>query len=113
MSTSRLRFWSLHQSKVAALIVCGLQDARPARDVHGRQHYFTARINHTFLRSFDVIDREVVLPVRRNPFGHPRVEVIDEFSDAHTRLYRTDTMGISTFLMDAGGGIAAKSYATQ
>jgi len=50
---------------------------------------------------------------RRNPFGHPRVEVIDEFADAHTRLYRTDTMGVSTFLMDAGGGITAKSYASQ
>jgi len=50
---------------------------------------------------------------RRNPFGHPRVEVIDEFADAHTRLYRTDTMGVSTFLMDADGGITAKSYASQ
>ncbi len=49
---------------------------------------------------------------RRNPFGHPRVEVLDEFAAAHTRLYRTDTMGVATFLLSADGGIAAKSYAT-
>ncbi|HXB62718.1 MAG TPA: ComEC/Rec2 family competence protein, partial [Acidobacteriaceae bacterium] len=48
---------------------------------------------------------------RRNPFGHPRVEVLDEFAAAHTRLYRTDTMGVATFLLSADGGIAAKSYA--
>jgi len=50
---------------------------------------------------------------RRNPFGHPRVEVLDEFAAAHTRLYRTDTMGVSTFLLDPSGHIEAKSYASN
>jgi competence protein ComEC len=50
---------------------------------------------------------------RRNPFGHPRVEILDEFADAHTRLYRTDTMGVSTFLLDSDGHIQAKSYASS
>jgi competence protein ComEC len=50
---------------------------------------------------------------RRNPFGHPRVEVVDEFAGAHTRLYRTDTMGVSTFLLDSNGRIEAKSYASN
>jgi competence protein ComEC len=50
---------------------------------------------------------------RRNPFGHPRVEVIDEFAASHTLLYRTDTMGVATFLMDPGGRIEAKSYASN
>jgi competence protein ComEC len=49
---------------------------------------------------------------RRNPFGHPRVEVLDEFAAARTRLYRTDTMGVATFLLSEDGGITAKSYAT-
>lgn len=50
---------------------------------------------------------------RRNPFGHPRAEVLDEFADAHTRLYRTDTMGISSFLLSSDGRIEAKSYASN
>jgi competence protein ComEC len=50
---------------------------------------------------------------RRNPFGHPRVEVLDEFAAAHTRLYRTDTMGVSTFLLNSDGRIQSKSYASN
>jgi competence protein ComEC len=37
---------------------------------------------------------------RRNPFGHPRVSVLDELGAAHVRVYRTDTMGLSSFLLD-------------
>jgi competence protein ComEC len=50
---------------------------------------------------------------RHNPFGHPRIEVVDEFANSHTLLYRTDRMGISTFLLDAGGRIRASSYASN
>jgi len=50
---------------------------------------------------------------RHNPFGHPRIEVLDEFADRHVPLYRTDMMGVSTFLLDAGGGIKASSYASN
>lgn len=37
---------------------------------------------------------------RRNPFGHPRVSVLNELGAAHVHVYRTDTMGLSTFLLD-------------
>jgi competence protein ComEC len=50
---------------------------------------------------------------RHNPFGHPRVQILNEFAAAHTRLYRTDTMGVATFLMDARGSIVSGSYASN
>src|SRR3984885_7776256 len=65
-----LRFRSLHESKVAVLVVWGLQDARASGHVHGRQHYFAARFDHTLLGRFDVVDGEVELPVRRNTLRH-------------------------------------------
>lgn len=37
---------------------------------------------------------------RRNPFGHPRVSVLDELGMAHVRVYRTDTMGLRSFLLN-------------
>ncbi|MGC2511388.1 MAG: ComEC/Rec2 family competence protein, partial [Acidobacteriaceae bacterium] len=35
----------------------------------------------------------VISAGRRNPFGHPRVSVLDELGAAHVRVYRTDTLG--------------------
>jgi competence protein ComEC len=40
-----------------------------------------------------------------NTFGHPRVEVIDRIAAAHTRLYRTDEFGLTTFLLGRDGAI--------
>lgn len=40
-----------------------------------------------------------------NTFGHPRYEVIDRIAEAHTRLYRTDEFGLTTFLLGREGGI--------
>ena len=37
---------------------------------------------------------------RHNPFGHPRVPVLDELGAAHVRVYRTDTLGLRTFLLN-------------
>ncbi|MHB1935165.1 MAG: ComEC/Rec2 family competence protein [Acidobacteriaceae bacterium] len=37
---------------------------------------------------------------RNNPFGHPRVSVLDELGNAHVRVYRTDTLGLSSFLLN-------------
>ena len=50
--------------------------------------------------------RDAVVSVgRNNTFGHPRAEVIDRIAAAHTRLYRTDEFGLTTFLLDKDGGI--------
>lgn len=37
---------------------------------------------------------------RHNPFGHPRVSVLDALSAAHVQVYRTDTLGLSSFMLD-------------
>ncbi|WP_213803805.1 ComEC/Rec2 family competence protein [Granulicella sp. dw_53] len=42
---------------------------------------------------------------RANTFGHPRGEVIERIAEGHTRLYRTDEFGLTTFLLDRDGGI--------
>lgn len=50
--------------------------------------------------------KEAVVSVgRKNRFGHPRTEVIDRIASAGARLYRTDTFGLTTFLLDRDGGI--------
>jgi competence protein ComEC len=50
--------------------------------------------------------KDAVISVGKgNTFGHPRVEVIDRIAATHTRLYRTDEFGLTTFLLDRDGGI--------
>ncbi len=50
--------------------------------------------------------REAVVSVGRgNRFGHPRTEVIDRIAQSGSKLYRTDTFGLTTFLVDRDGGI--------
>jgi competence protein ComEC len=50
--------------------------------------------------------RDAVVSVGRgNTFGHPRFEVIERMAEAHTKLYRTDEFGLTTFLLDKAGGI--------
>jgi competence protein ComEC len=45
----------------------------------------------------------------QNTFGHPRPEIIARLAAAHTRLYRTDRFGLTTFLLTPDGRIAASS----
>lgn len=42
----------------------------------------------------------VISAGRHNPFGHPKVSVLDELGAAHVRVYRTDTLGLSSFLLN-------------
>lgn len=55
----------------------------------------------------------VISAGRHNPFGHPRVSVLDALAAAHVRVYRTDTLGLSTFLLNGNtvqpGRIPAQS----
>jgi competence protein ComEC len=49
---------------------------------------------------------EAVISVgRNNPFGHPRAEVIQRFAEEHTRLYRTDLFGLTSFLLSSDGAL--------
>jgi len=48
-----------------------------------------------------------------NTFGHPRAEVIARLAAAHTHVYRTDRMGLTTFLLSSDGRIAAAGAASN
>lgn len=49
---------------------------------------------------------------RRNFYGHPRYEVLDELQSARVRSYRTDLLGLSTFYFD-GTKVKASVWAAQ
>ena len=55
-----------------------------------------------------VAPRDAVVSVGRgNSFGHPRFEVIERIAERHTKLYRTDEFGLTTFVLDREGDIRA------
>ncbi|MGC2546622.1 MAG: ComEC/Rec2 family competence protein, partial [Silvibacterium sp.] len=47
---------------------------------------------------------------RRNFYGHPRREVLEELQEAHIRTYRTDMLGMSSFYLD-GKRVTAAAWA--
>ncbi|HVT97285.1 MAG TPA: hypothetical protein VHE33_07230, partial [Acidobacteriaceae bacterium] len=49
---------------------------------------------------------------RRNFYGHPRPEVLDELQISHVRTFRTDTLGLSTFYFD-GNSVHAAVWAAE
>ncbi len=42
----------------------------------------------------------VISDGRNNPFGHPCVPVLDALDAMHVHVYRTDTLGLTTFLLN-------------
>jgi competence protein ComEC len=48
-----------------------------------------------------------------NTFGHPRPEVIQRLIDAHAHVFRTDRLGLSTFVLSSDGRIYAQSGASN
>jgi competence protein ComEC len=49
---------------------------------------------------------------RRNFYGHPRREVLEELQAAHVRTWRTDMLGLSTFYLD-GRSVQASVWAER
>lgn len=50
---------------------------------------------------------------RRNFYGHPRHEILEELQDAHVKTFRTDMLGLSTFYLDGSHVIASPWAATR
>jgi competence protein ComEC len=51
--------------------------------------------------------RDAVISMGRwNTFGHPRAEVIERFAEARVKLFRTDEMGLTTFIVGRDGSVA-------
>ena len=60
-----------------------------------------------------VAPQDAVISVgSRNTFGHPRPEIIQRLHDAHTRVFRTDQFGLTTFLLSRDGQISALTAAS-
>ena len=55
----------------------------------------------------------VISDGKGNPFGHPRAEVIARFAEAGTHLYRTDEMGLTTFLLTLNGRVRVLTGAAE
>ncbi len=47
---------------------------------------------------------------RKNFYGHPRHEILEELEGSHVRTYRTDMFGATTFYLD-GRGVSAEPWA--
>ncbi len=50
---------------------------------------------------------------RRNFYGHPRHEILEELEAAHVRTYRTDMFGATTFYLDGQRVTAAPWAGTE
>ena len=48
-----------------------------------------------------------------NTFGHPRPEIIQRLADAHARLFRTDRLGLTTFVLSRDGRISTITDASN
>ncbi len=55
----------------------------------------------------------VISAGRQNPFGHPMPQVVEEFAADHIQLYRTDLLGVSTFLLGRDGSVRTRTYASN
>ncbi|HEV2646194.1 MAG TPA: ComEC/Rec2 family competence protein [Acidobacteriaceae bacterium] len=58
--------------------------------------------------------RDAVISVgRQNTFGHPRPEILERLAAQHTRIFRTDQSGLTTFLLSSDGGIVVAPPASN
>jgi competence protein ComEC len=62
---------------------------------HGSRTSTTPKFLAAVIPSFAVISVG-----RRNFYGHPRIEVLNELQADHIRTYRTDALGVSTFYLN-------------
>jgi competence protein ComEC len=58
--------------------------------------------------------RDAVISVGlQNTFGHPRPEIVARLAAAHTRVYRTDEFGLTTFRLSRDGRISESTGASN
>jgi competence protein ComEC len=54
----------------------------------------------------------VISVAHRNPYGHPKREVLQRLQDNHVRTFRTDAMGATSFYLD-GNSVSAQPWAAR
>ena len=50
----------------------------------------------------------IISVAHHNPYGHPKLEVLDRLQDSHVRTFRTDALGATTFYLD-GNAVTART----
>jgi competence protein ComEC len=54
----------------------------------------------------------VISVAHRNPYGHPKWEVLRRLQDDHVRTFRTDALGATSFYLD-GNSVSARPWAAR
>jgi competence protein ComEC len=54
----------------------------------------------------------VISAAHRNPFGHPKREILDRLQQDHVRTFRTDSLGATSFYLD-GTSVSAETLAVS
>jgi competence protein ComEC len=74
---------------------------------HGSKTSTTARFLTAVAPSYAIIS-----VAHRNPYGHPKLEVLHRLQDNHIRTFRTDALGATSFYLD-GSGVRVEPLATK
>jgi competence protein ComEC len=86
----------------AAMVAAGL--VHPVTLLKVAHHGSRTSSTQPFLDAAQPEDA-VISVGRRNPFGHPRPEIVTRIAAEHTRVFRTDEFGLTTFLLTPDGRI--------
>ncbi len=54
----------------------------------------------------------VISVAHHNPYGHPKLEVLDRLQDSHVRTFRTDALGATSFYLD-GNTVTAQPWSAK
>jgi competence protein ComEC len=54
----------------------------------------------------------VISVAHHNPYGHPRIEVLERLQDEHVRTFRTDALGATSFYLN-GKSVTAQALAAR
>jgi competence protein ComEC len=54
----------------------------------------------------------IVSAGHHNPYGHPKIEVLDRLQDAHIRTFRTDAIGATSFYLN-GSSVSAQPVSAK
>jgi competence protein ComEC len=54
----------------------------------------------------------VISVAHRNPYGHPKLEILHRLQDDHVRTFRTDALGATSFYLN-GSSVSAEPLAVR
>jgi competence protein ComEC len=101
--------------KTAALLEGDAQSKSEARMLHENLKADLLKVGHHGSKSSttpaflaEVDPKYAIISVgHRNPYGHPRIEILDRLQDDHVHTFRTDALGASSFYLDGTSVTAA------